>query len=183
MDRVTQAIFILTLVCIAAGFQRADAQEYSVVDLGTLGGDSSEATALNESGWVVGVSTTSAGHWQAFLWQQGTMKNLGTLGGSNSHAARINDSGTVVGWSETPEGVVHACLFEGTNVLDLHVPRYKNSYARGINNRGVVVGHVATGETIFQPPVQLPTAYQFSPVALSLDRVVSVRCWEAERSR
>jgi probable HAF family extracellular repeat protein len=161
-----QVIFLLVLFSGALG---AEAQTYSVVDLGTLGGDSSEATDLNESGQVVGISTTSAGQKKAFLWHDGKMKNLGTLGGPTSHAARINDSGTVVGWSETPDGAVHACLFDGSNVLDLHIPRFKNSYASGINNSGLVVGHVATGETIFEPPIERPMAYQLSPLARSLE--------------
>jgi probable HAF family extracellular repeat protein len=66
--------------------------------LGTLGGASSRASALNNSGQVVGTSETVLGASEAFLYSNGEMVTLGTLPGStDSQAFAINDSGLVVG--------------------------------------------------------------------------------------
>ena len=47
--------------------QRPAGRGYSITDLGTLGGTSSEAAAVNNPGDVVGSSTTAAGVSHAFL--------------------------------------------------------------------------------------------------------------------
>ena len=46
-------------------------------DLGTLGGDISEATAITPSGRVLGRSLTASGEWHRFVWWKGVMTDLG----------------------------------------------------------------------------------------------------------
>src|SRR5437588_514051 len=61
------------------------AQGYTVTDLGTLGGSTSRAGAINQSGQVIGdamLPGDAVTH--AFLWENGVMRDLGTLGGSVS---------------------------------------------------------------------------------------------------
>jgi len=97
------------LLLIAGGFaahaatlfaQRPTGRGYSITDLGTLGGTSSEAAGVNNPGEVVASSTTAAGVSHAFLYRNGLMFDLGTLpGGSASQATAINDRGDIVGYS------------------------------------------------------------------------------------
>ena len=61
------------------------APTYGVTDLGTLGGPTSSASAINASGQVVGAASTASGSQHAFLYG-GAMIDLGTLGGTNSFA-------------------------------------------------------------------------------------------------
>lgn len=58
-----------------------------MVDIGTLGGSSGAASAVNGSGQVVGFGETANGQNHAFRWtSEGGMVDLGTLGGGNSLA-------------------------------------------------------------------------------------------------
>ena len=82
----------------SSGLARAAGPTVTAIDLGTLGGTFSFATAVNESGQVVGNSTTARSGFHAFSWtQSGGMVDLGTLGGGGSTAADVNGRGQVVG--------------------------------------------------------------------------------------
>jgi probable HAF family extracellular repeat protein len=71
-----------------------------MTDLGTLGGDFSEAHGINDRGGVVGVSTTAEGESRAFLWEKGVMTDLGTVGERSSVALAINSRGQIVGGAD-----------------------------------------------------------------------------------
>jgi probable HAF family extracellular repeat protein len=128
-------------------------------ELRPLRGDSaSAATAINESGQVVGISGEcdvavgrfSARH--AVLWENGSVIELPNLGGEGWHTPNaINERGDVVGFSNPP-GVVggalipHAFLWTGgKRARDLGTLQGDaTSQARGINRWRQVVG-VSTG--------------------------------------
>jgi probable HAF family extracellular repeat protein len=71
----------------------ANAQDvrYTVTDLGTLGGSFSGATAINDSGQVVGNFMNADNQVRGFLWEDGTMIELGTRSGNFSYAFDINN--------------------------------------------------------------------------------------------
>ncbi|MEU8082197.1 hypothetical protein AB0B57_00975 [Micromonospora sp. NPDC049101] len=72
-------------------------QNGTLTDLGTLGGDWSRATAINDRGVVVGRSTTTT-QWQPFLWRDGVMTDLTTRGVRETDVIEdINVHGQLVG--------------------------------------------------------------------------------------
>ena len=73
----------------------------AMIDLGTLGGNSSEGRGINASGLVTGNVSKSDGFSHAFVTNgNGQMVDLGTLGGSYSFGNALNDSGQVTGSSD-----------------------------------------------------------------------------------
>ena len=121
---------------------QARAPQHQIHDLGTLGGDSSAATAVNVNDQVAGWSevTTGSSDRHAFLWQGGRMRDLGTLGGANSEARGINRRGWVVGVSDTADGTRHAFLWRNGRMQDLGTLGGANSEANAVNDDGMVVG-------------------------------------------
>ena len=74
-------------------------------DIGTLGGNTSVAHAINDSGAGCWDSSTSRRKTHAFLYDNGAMTDLDTLlGGAYSSAAAINDSGEVAGAAAAVNG-------------------------------------------------------------------------------
>ncbi len=110
-------------------------------DLGTLGGNYSQAHAINNSRTVVGASLLDNGPSHAFFWSDGTMTDMGTLGGASSRAWDINETGQIVGWAQDATAARRAFLFEQDTMTDLGtLPGAKASEAYGVNNAGQIVG-------------------------------------------
>jgi probable HAF family extracellular repeat protein len=78
-----------------------------MIDLGTLGGSFSVATAVNNRGEVVGYSAVPGdASYHAFVWTAASgMVDLGTLGGDLSVARGVNDNGRIVGYATTSGNV------------------------------------------------------------------------------
>ncbi len=156
---------------VSSVFLTADVTEFNFssvgsapIDLGTLGGNTSAAFAINELGQVVGQSETSSCAFHAFLYSpvRGFQEDLGTLGGTASRAFAINNHGQVVGDSLLPSTNSHAfmirpedingdgspdCWYRDDNddgindlMVDLGTLGFSMSGAADINDAGQVVG-------------------------------------------
>jgi probable HAF family extracellular repeat protein len=99
----------------------AQAQRYSVMDLGTLGGGTSKGYGINASGQVTGEAVTSGGVFHAFVFTPGGgMTDLGTIGGGSSTGYAINASGQVTGVAVTANGALHAFLYAKRVMRDMN---------------------------------------------------------------
>jgi probable HAF family extracellular repeat protein len=124
------------------------AVEYSVTDLGTLGGNSSTPTAINNAGWIVGLAYTtfnSTAH--AFLYKNKHMTDLGQGLGESSTAGGINKNGLIAGsYTVTPHTppfnpVSYPFAYDGTNLNVLpNLYPTDGMDANAINDLGEVVG-------------------------------------------
>src|SRR5215813_12870792 len=104
--RTVMAGKILLLALMLAAFARPlAAQQYQIIFLDDLGGNS-RGNSLNNRGWIAGFSIIpSLGKRHATLWRDGSIHDLGTLGSpdKNSNVAWPvkNERGFVAGISQT----------------------------------------------------------------------------------
>lgn len=113
---------------------------YSVVDLGTLGGSSSIALAINNAGQVVGQADTSSGASHPFLYNPATtsMQDLGTFGGATGSATGINSAGQVVGWATASDNIPRPFLWSSSGLTNLTPAGASGGQANAINDAGAI---------------------------------------------
>ena len=122
-----------------------------MVDIGTLGGDYSELDSgfrfVNDSGQVVGSSSTASGAIHAFSWTAGGgMIDLGSLSGEWDYSAAraVSTSGQVVGQALVGNDVLHAFSWTPSGgMIDLGSPPPggdANVNPTDVNATGLVVG-------------------------------------------
>lgn len=145
-----------------------DLNSRTVTKLGSLFGESTVATGINNAGQVVGYSVTLGGSSRAFITGPDGigMRELGTLGGGSNHALDINNSGQVVGYSSTATEYDHAFITgpNGVGMTDLGnggagwfansindfgqvvltsfgrgTPQYQNNVITGPNGMGIIL--------------------------------------------
>src|SRR3954447_20070841 len=155
--RITLCLTVFTLAALCIGMGEPASPQYTIADLGTLGGDSSYAAGLNDAGQVVGQSRTTPGQplAHAFLWDHGRMSDLGTLGGPYSWANAINLTGQVVGASWLARSSdAHAFLWDEHGMTDLGTLDNGKGYSQAIdiNASGQIVGVTSVvGASLLQP--------------------------------
>ena len=134
---------ILFLCVLVGGFAPlATAQgNYTVTDLGTLGGSVSTAYAINDLGQVVGQASTASGEMHAFVWANGVMTDLG-VPGETSAAHGINSQGVIVGMESAKNvrgGAAQWTNGQRQSIGDLG-PSGSGSTAICINDKGQSAG-------------------------------------------
>jgi probable HAF family extracellular repeat protein len=120
-----------------------------ITQLGSLGGHTSLAHAINDAGQITGFAATSAtpediaagaAMEEAFLYENGAMVGVGTLGGPTSIGRAINELGQIVGASSLPNREFHAFLYDASGgIQDIGIPG-AYSIAYDINDLGAVAG-------------------------------------------
>jgi probable HAF family extracellular repeat protein len=115
-----------------------------MTDLGTLGGASSEARALNDRGEVVGSAQNAAGQPRAFLWRDGQMTDLNTLipagpGWTLESAASISFGGQIVGYG-TLNGKRRAFLLTPPADIRLFIGGTRSQSDSNLPRGGIEVG-------------------------------------------
>jgi len=126
-----------------------------MTNVGTLGGNASEALGVNANGDVVGWARRADGVPRAFLWRGGAMIDLGLLPSAqpddSAQADAINGRGDVVGNSivRSPGHVNgHAFLWRSGTMSDLGVlPGFTDSWAHAINESGDRIVGESSGDT------------------------------------
>lgn len=133
----------ISLIPLLAALPSAlQATDYSLIDLGTLGGPESYAFDLNDNRQVTGNSHVSDTVRHAFVWDEvNGMQDLGTLGGTDSGGTGINNHRVVVGWSDfdgdTP---FHAFHHNGSTMHDMGTLGGFFSIAFAINDNNQITG-------------------------------------------
>jgi probable HAF family extracellular repeat protein len=157
---------------------RAEETQYTVTDLGTLGGAWSEAFGLNGSGLVVGRSETAAGKQHAFLYYphgyrirangqlipdlQGkpVLVDLTPGWSGNSEARALNSFDIAAGTLFSATGQPEAVVWNGRSA-----ERLQGEGAYALNDRGQVGGQnrlwqIGTKETTLVAPFVCDTLFQ-----------------------
>jgi len=118
------------------------------VALRSLGGKSSVAVSLNESGLIGGASNTSGGsekEWNAVLWHGGRTRDLGRLPGAQWGVVNsINHRGEIVGASGSGCGTGRACIWVDGKTRDLNQSVNARGWhllsAAAVNDKGQISG-------------------------------------------
>ncbi len=137
-SRAILAVVLLTSLATSGAFS---SPQYRITDIGTLGGPTSHAWAINAAGEVIGYSDTGV-ETHAFIWSpEDGLTDLLTLGGDLSHAYGINDLGEVVGYSRDVSGLDTAFRWTDTAGMVPLPTLDAASGAYAINSPGQVVGN------------------------------------------
>lgn len=138
---ISRAKWLLIVGGLLWGGHAHAVAEYSVTDLGTLGGQQAEATGMNNRGQVVGWSVDADGRPQAFVWQNGRMTGLGFLpGGTSSVARAINNGGDITGYAHIAANQWRAFLYTGNQMINIGTWGNVNSQGTAINDLGAITG-------------------------------------------
>jgi len=151
----------LALVMIAGSATAQSPPRYTVTDLGSLGGEESVSSGLNNKGQIVGGADTAARGkgpefiTYVFLWEKGKIRRLAGLNGSHAYVTALNDAGQMAGaYSPDPlKASFQAARFYDGQIKMLggfssNVRGFSLSQAEAINDKGQIVG-VSNNQAFF----------------------------------
>lgn len=121
-----------------------------LTDLGVpMGGEESDATAVNDAGQVVGhvYQDYHDSKRRAVFYHNGSTTSLGSFGGEGTTATDINSRGEVVGHSQLKSGEPHAFLYANEKLIDI-IPGNRQSLAYAVNSSGQIVGAASNGSSL-----------------------------------
>jgi probable HAF family extracellular repeat protein len=154
----------------------AHSANYTITDLGALGGPFSAASGIGNDGGITGAAALAGGNQHPFLWYAGKMTDLGTLGGPNGIAGGPNGSGelAIAAESSTTDPLGEDFCGFGTHLVCLGVTWQSgkmaqlltlggnNAQAYTLNNRGLTVGVAETA--VKDKECTAPQTLQFQAV-------------------
>ena len=124
--------------------------EYTLVDLGTLGGSRAIAYAVSDNGQAAGAARDPSSTWHAFRWNSTDgMVELG-INASLSSSYGINNAGHVTGSYQQPDTGLQAYRWTmDDGLIDLPDLGGGQSAASEISNTGIIAGDsfLPTGES------------------------------------
>jgi probable HAF family extracellular repeat protein len=135
---IMAAVVALT-VTIGASPAAAAPARYSFVDLGTLGGESSYANAINDRGQISGGHQV-AGGFHGAVWQRGRVTDLGAGPFDRGNTYGINESGWVIGWQFSPTQFERGILWRAGTPTDIGTLGGELTHLTAINDRGQILG-------------------------------------------
>jgi len=155
MNRVKRSFAGIVFTCaMALGAAASGQASYDITDLGTLGGNQSAATSINNNGVIAGWSSNGLVN-HAFIWNNGVMTDISPAG-TTAFGNSINDNGDVVGdfhptFPAPGYNTDHAFLYQNGTTTDLGTLGGTTSHAKAINNSGQIVGDARTPSDSIHP--------------------------------
>ncbi len=120
---------------------------YEMIDLGTLGGASSQGLGIDNHGRVLGWSRNASGEGRIFLWEDGVLRDLGVDGVTDLSSIDMNRKGEIAGVSNAG-GTRHAFHYAAGVVRHLG---FRDAVA--INDRGEILGFDQSAAAPYLPVV------------------------------
>ena len=147
--KLSSAVAAVTIGIGCANSARGLVPEYTILDLNTLGGTTSDANGINNAGQVIGTALTGTGATRAFLTSPNAAINPATdalpllSGGSLNKAYGVNASGQVAGWGSSSSGD-RAYRYSGGASATFAPIAGNFSYGQAVNLPGLLVGTSST---------------------------------------
>lgn len=139
---------------------RNKAPRYTLIDIGTLGGDETFLNDVGGDGWITGYSAKADNFHAAFLWRDGRMIELPSLYGDQSEGRGVNAAGVVAGVTSNPAGVAVGFIGKNGTVAELpYLPTGVGAFAVDVNILEQTVGYSGAIDTRTGDPVTHATMW------------------------